>query len=140
VAAKQPRDGPSQSKLRTGSTDNCTQRDKDKYGRPVAVCYLGGIDLNKWLVLNGLALAYREYSLDYIDAENEARTTKAGIWQGTFENPWNWRKGERGITGNKSSQIADIPKNKPSPIERTCGQKRTCGEMTSCDEAQFYLI
>jgi hypothetical protein len=98
------------------------------------------IDLNKWLVLNGWALTYREYSLDYIDAENEAGATRDGIWQGTFENPWNWRKRERGETGGKSEHRADVPKDKPRPIEGTCGEKRTCEEMTSCDEAQFYLV
>ena len=51
----------------------CKERDRDRYGRIVAVCYAGGEDLNAWVVLQGLALAYRRYSLDYVDQEADAR-------------------------------------------------------------------
>ena len=63
----------------------------DRYGRIVAVCYLGHQDLNQWMVKEGWALAFRSYSLDYVTAEDEARTAKRGIWRGDFEPPWEWR-------------------------------------------------
>ena len=47
----------------------CKERDRDRYGRIVAVCSVAGEDLNAWMVLQGLALAYRRYSLDYVDQE-----------------------------------------------------------------------
>jgi hypothetical protein len=40
-------------------TVTCTRKSKDQYGREVAVCAAGGQDLNRWLVENGLAVAYR---------------------------------------------------------------------------------
>ncbi len=40
----------------------CQERDRDRYGRVVAVCRVAGEDLGAWLVGNGLALAYRRYS------------------------------------------------------------------------------
>ena len=40
----------------------------------------------------GRRLAYRKYSLDYVEAENVARANSAGIWKGKFEYPWDWRK------------------------------------------------
>jgi hypothetical protein len=37
----------------------CNRKNKDQYGREVAVCKLGGLDLNGWLVENGYAVAYK---------------------------------------------------------------------------------
>ena len=76
-------------------TVRCQERDKDRYGRVVAVCYVGGEDLDRWMVEQGLAVAFRKYSLDYVDAENDAREARRGIWQGEFEMPWDWRAARR---------------------------------------------
>ena len=54
----------------------CEGNERDRYGRLIAVCYLGDLDLNRWMVENGWAVAFRRYSLDYVDAEAEA---KAGL-------------------------------------------------------------
>jgi endonuclease YncB( thermonuclease family) len=35
---------------------NCSPINLDRYGRTVATCVVGGIDLGEWLVGNGLAL------------------------------------------------------------------------------------
>jgi endonuclease YncB( thermonuclease family) len=70
----------------------CDKRDMDKYGRTVAVCRQNGADLNLWMVENGWAVAYRHYSEDYGPAEDRARAAKTGIWAGSFENPYEWRK------------------------------------------------
>ena len=66
-------------------------QDHDKYGRSVATCALGRLDLNGWMVASGWALAYRQYSTAYVGAEAEAQTAKLGIWQGEFTPPWEWR-------------------------------------------------
>jgi endonuclease YncB( thermonuclease family) len=71
---------------------SCTPRDTDRYGRTVAVCRLDGVDLNAWMVTGGWAVAYRYFSLDYVGAENQAHAAHRGIWIGTFENPYDWRK------------------------------------------------
>ena len=41
---------------------SCTVRDTDRYGRFIAVCHQDGTDLNGWLVREGWAVAYRQYS------------------------------------------------------------------------------
>jgi endonuclease YncB( thermonuclease family) len=66
---------------------SCERRDTDRYGRMVAVCTAGGVDLSRWLVRQGHALAYRKYSLDYVADEDVARAAKAGIWAGEFQDP-----------------------------------------------------
>jgi endonuclease YncB( thermonuclease family) len=76
-------------------TVRCRERDRDRYGRTVAVCYVGGEDLDRWMVEQGWAVAFRKYSLDYVDAENDAREARRGIWQGEFEMPWDWRAARR---------------------------------------------
>jgi endonuclease YncB( thermonuclease family) len=72
-------------------TITCTKRDVDSYGRAVAVCRSGAADLGAEMVRSGFATAYRRYSNDYIDEENEARTARRGIWAGEFTNPEDYR-------------------------------------------------
>ena len=62
----------------------CEKKDMDRYKRIVAICYYDNKDLNKLMVKNGWAIAYRKYSKDYVDDENFARLNKLGIWKGRF--------------------------------------------------------
>jgi endonuclease YncB( thermonuclease family) len=73
----------------------CVARDTDRYGRTIAVCSQDGIDLNAWMVAEGWAVAYRQYSRDYVSADTEARSAGRNIWSGTFVMPWDWRRGAR---------------------------------------------
>jgi endonuclease YncB( thermonuclease family) len=73
------------------ATVRCEPRDRDRYGRVVAVCFKGAEDLDRWMVANGWAVAYRKYSLDYVADEERAQRDKLGVWSGSFEMPWDWR-------------------------------------------------
>jgi endonuclease YncB( thermonuclease family) len=70
----------------------CTKRDIDRYGRVVAVCRAGPINLNAWMVSNGWAVAYRRYSKDYVRDESDAKAGRKGMWKGEFMMPWDWRR------------------------------------------------
>ena len=83
---------------------SCAERDQDRYGRIVAVCFVAGEDLNAAMVLRGWALAYRRYSVDYVKAEAAARTARAGLWTGEFIPPWDWRRGKRLANGNANQE------------------------------------
>ena len=74
-----------------GSAVRCVPRDRDDYGRIVAVCHVGTESLNAWMVEQGWALAYRHYSRDYVSAEDAARKSSRGLWSGSFEKPWKYR-------------------------------------------------
>lgn len=74
-----------------GREVTCAVRDKDRYGRPVAVCRVAEIDLAATMVRSGLAVAYRKFTRDYVDEEDDARSAKRGVWSGRFEMPWDWR-------------------------------------------------
>ena len=70
----------------------CKGDKKDRYGRLIAVCFAGPHDLNAKMVRQGWALAYRRYSTDYVDDENDAKVARKGLWRGSFEPPWEWRR------------------------------------------------
>ncbi len=72
--------------------------DIDRYHRIVAVLYLGSRDVNREMVRQGYAWAYREYlrgpyTSEYIDAEREARNSHLGLWQQMNPlPPWEFRR------------------------------------------------
>jgi endonuclease YncB( thermonuclease family) len=74
-----------------GRKISCVDKGIDRYRRTLAVCSLANEDLNRWLVRDGLALAYVQYSHAYSDAENEAKVALRGLWSGAFIAPWSWR-------------------------------------------------
>lgn len=74
-----------------GESVRCEPRDRDQHGRIVAVCFVRGENVNRWLVEQGFALAYRHYSRDYVDAEEAARAAERGLWAGSFVAPWKHR-------------------------------------------------
>jgi len=76
-------------------TDNkpwtCHVQRTDRRGRLVARCEVDGEDIQKWMVKSGWALSYVRFSHDYDADEKAAREAKAGMWQGAFIAPWDWR-------------------------------------------------
>ena len=70
----------------------CVNKDVDRYKRIIAECFVNNINLNKELVKGGWALAYTDYSEDYVIDEQFARENNLGIWKGTFIEPKKWRK------------------------------------------------
>lgn len=74
-------------RLAGGRAVECEGHGRDRYGRLLAVCRAGGIDLNGRQVLDGRAVAYGGYA----DEEAQARAAGRGIWAGTFETPGAWR-------------------------------------------------
>ena len=68
------------------------EKNKDRYKRSIGVCYLKNEDINKWLVKNGYAIAYKKYSKKYVLDEQYAKENELGIWKGTFTEPEKWRR------------------------------------------------
>jgi endonuclease YncB( thermonuclease family) len=74
----------------------CVEKERDRYGRIVAVCTVGAIEINRELVRRGWAIEYKKYSDGrYSGAEQEARSAKAGLWAGAFDEPAEWRQSKR---------------------------------------------
>ena len=127
----------------------CEERDRDVYGRVVAVCTVAGLDLNEWMVAEGWAFAYRRYSGDYVGAESRARAARRGIWRGEVVAPWEWRRGRRlsgagaaargdggrcrikGNVGGDGNRIYHVPGGRyydRTRIETSRGERWFCSE------------
>lgn len=78
---------------------DCDDRGRDIYHRRLAVCRVGGVDINDWLVREGFAWSFRRYSGLYNKAEEEARGARRGVWQARTETPWSYRARMRRVEG-----------------------------------------
>lgn len=76
------------AKLIDNKTVRCAVQGFDKYRRSLAICYVEGKDIGKWMVTNGWAVSFGDYGFD----EAIARRNRLGIWQGEFEMPKDWRR------------------------------------------------
>ena len=79
------------SALVEGQRVECNGTGVDQYGRFLAVCSAGSEQLNKVMVEQGWAVAYRQYSGDYTAAELYAKSNHLGIWSSTFTLPSEYR-------------------------------------------------
>tara|TARA_B100000029_G_scaffold366101_1_gene359451 strand:+ start:30 stop:551 length:522 start_codon:yes stop_codon:yes gene_type:complete len=76
----------------------CFYSERDKYKRILAECFLGEnsqIDINQQMVFRGHAVAYLRYSKKYLNAQEEAKSFKFGLWAGKFDLPEEWRKNNK---------------------------------------------
>ena len=83
--------------------------DRDRYGRVLARLEVGGVDVNRQMVTDGLAWHFTRYSddADLLAAETEARAAKRGLWRdpGPIA-PWDWRAGEAGRNRRPAARAA----------------------------------
>ncbi|MCY3790352.1 MAG: thermonuclease family protein [Gemmatimonadetes bacterium] len=130
--------------LLSGRRVVCDGGDQDRYQRAVAVCWVGDVEVNRWMVSQGWALAYRRYSRAYVGAEAAARAARRGMWQGRFVEPWKWRRGKRlksvdaadgcRIKGNingAGSRIYHVPGGRHyerTRIDESKGERWLCSE------------
>lgn len=77
--------------LVAGKQVTCIQHDRDDYGRVVASCTAGRIDIAAEMVGAGYAVAYLHYSDAYLPNEARARSLGIGIWGSEFDDPAAWR-------------------------------------------------
>jgi endonuclease YncB( thermonuclease family) len=74
-------------RLVAGRPVRCRADGRDRYRRSLARCSVGERDLGATMVEQGDAVAYGDYEAE----EARARTRRAGIWAGSFEEPRLWR-------------------------------------------------
>lgn len=70
----------------------CSGSELDAYERRIATCFVGSVNLNQKMVENGQAYAFLRYSEQYITEETGARMAKRGLWSGSAQLPWDYRK------------------------------------------------
>lgn len=94
-----------------GRAVSCEGWERDRYGRLLAVCSAGGVDLNRAQVASGWAVAYGSYRAE----EATARAAGSGIWAGTFEWPADYRRrkgeeadAEHGFVGSIGNLLREL--------------------------------
>ncbi|ADD27364.1 excalibur calcium-binding domain-containing protein [Meiothermus ruber] len=103
----------------------CVRKGTDRYRRMLAVCSVGGVEINRWLVEQGWALSYTRYEgAVYLDSQKRAKAARRGIWQGSFQEPWTYRANP----ANPPSAGAPRPSKPSSDIYyRNCAEARAAG-------------
>lgn len=131
-----------------GRRIECLARDRDAYGRVIAVCMAGRTNVNETMVTEGLAFAFTRYADDYAALEAGARAARRGIWQGEAAPPWEYRADRwaraaeeaprRGcpIKGNINRKGERIYHTPWSPWYRRTRIDEAAGERWFCDEAE----
>jgi endonuclease YncB( thermonuclease family) len=129
-----------------GAQARCETTDRDRYGRVVARCFVDGADMNRDMVADGLAFAYRKYSYDYDLEEKAAVVADIGIHGFIMEAPARYRltriKGR--LAPDRNCQIKGNISAKGVRIYHLPGQKYydktgidpRKGERWFCSEAQ----
>lgn len=75
-----------------GRQARCEALDTDRYGRIVARCSVAQQDMGATLVAQGLAFAYRRYSMDYDLIEKQAAAADRGLWTSRVQEPATFRQ------------------------------------------------
>ena len=79
--------------LVAGKTVEIKKEGNDRYGRTIGTVLLDGLDVNKEMVANGYAWAFRKYSKKYAPDESNAKHEKLGLWAEEDPTPpWEYRK------------------------------------------------
>jgi endonuclease YncB( thermonuclease family) len=120
-------------------TVTCTQTTTDRYGRMVATCQVDSVDIGRWMVAQGHAIADRKYSLDYVDDEDRARVAKVGMWAGEFEEPSKYRHQPRRPRPVSGEPVVRRVCSCPDDMDRAgrrCGRRsaylRSGGKSLAC--------
>jgi len=97
----------------------CIALDRDRFGRTVSECRVGGENVNAWLVRNGWAVAYRRYGgTRYSAEERAAKATRAGIWSGDFVMPEVYRRAGRSQVSRSRMNCTQLRAAGLSPVRR----------------------
>jgi len=99
-----------------GGQVRCEGFGNDDYGRMLALCRAGEIDLNRAMVSAGWALAFRKYSTLYVAEEEQAKAGQLGIWSSTFVSPEDYRAAKQ---PREPQQLAAPRAVRAPPADRT---------------------
>ncbi|MCB5423970.1 excalibur calcium-binding domain-containing protein [Altererythrobacter sp. CC-YST694] len=113
-----------------GKQVECEQKSRDNFGRPVALCRAGGIDMADEQARLGMVVALPDFSLAYVDSEALARTNRLGIWGSQFQMPADYRaahpeKYSRAAPPQRA--IRNAAPARPAVFYRNCNEARAAG-------------
>ena len=95
----------------SGQRLRCDLRGKDCFGRDLAICHLGRVNLNAWLVEEGWAFAFRKYSMMFDLEEKAAAVNRRGLHGQVMERPSDFRAA--------NSARSNLSSASPAPAHQT---------------------
>lgn len=97
--------------LTTNSPVTCQGSTEDAYGRRIAICFAGSLNLNRQMVEHGQAYAFVRYSDSYRIDQEKARQAARGIWSGTATPPWEYRREKWRVSAQEAPEGCPIKGN-----------------------------
>jgi len=79
------------AKLAGNRPVHCIGKLVDDFGRLIATCAVGELEINREMVRRGLAWNFDKYSMTYKDLEQISRNLKIGVFQAPSITPWAYR-------------------------------------------------
>lgn len=122
------------ARLIEGREVACQQVTWDRYGRMVATCTVGNLDLGEVMVRAGMAVALPQFSDVYVRVEAGARTQKLGIWNSTFETPADYRAGRQQEFAKPKPAVPTVRRSE----SRSQVYYRNCHEAWAAGAAPIY--
>lgn len=115
----------------------------DQYDRLIGTCKRqDGRDISEWLVRNGHALDWPRHSGGRYQAyQQAAKDDRIGLWAGSFDEPWIWRKqqAEPELTVSKDVPRSD-PASQPLGLIRSVGGDCRIKGNISADGERIYHV
>jgi endonuclease YncB( thermonuclease family) len=93
-----------------GGTIDCKGSSRDKYRRLLVTCFSKGVNINRQMVLRGMAVDFGGYEPE----ERQARDAHAGLWVSNFSRPADWRRAHK-------AGLADDAPHAPSFLRKLFG-------------------
>lgn len=103
----------------------CRGNGTDSYSRTIAICEAGGLELNRTMVQQGWAVAFRRYSQNYVADEVRAKAAHAGIWNSSFAMPEEWRAVHAEAVQPRPQMVAPL-RSVPQPRATTYADGNGC--------------
>lgn len=123
--------------LVNGRSLRCSAVDRDVYGRTVAICHLGAIDIGSEMVKRGLATVLPNGVSRYGAVEAASRANRTGIWASSFEKPSDYRASHR----RPDAVSSDGKGGRPALSSRARpgnGMWRNCADARAAGAAPVY--
>ncbi len=112
--------------LVTGREVRCVSSGEDQYGRTLATCTVGQVDVNRTMVASGFAVAFRRYSSNYVSAEDSAKVNRRGLWSGEFQMPQAFRAAEQPTPPSRTNAARTNTRSKTQPAEVVRPARSAC--------------
>ena len=90
-----------------GKSLRCETRARDRYGRLIATCFVGRLDIARSIVEQGFAIVPEGGPGEYLEVADRVAGFRFGIWDSEFIMPAKWR--------------AEHPREEPEPVATNGG-------------------